>query len=61
MFYRTFYKTKIKGFVTERVLSQTAVLMCLISCVMIRRNGNEKFVGAVSVWKKIATDLDLLE
>ena len=23
----------------------------------IRRNGNEKFVGAVSDWKKIATDL----
>ena len=42
-----------KVFVTKK----TAVLMWLISCVMIRRNGNEKFVRAVSVWKKIATDL----
>ena len=39
------------------VAKKTAVLMWLISCVLIRGNGNEKFVGAVSVWKKIATDL----
>ena len=39
------------------VAKKTAVLMWLISCVMIGQNGNEKFVGAVSVWNKIATDL----
>ena len=59
MFYRTFYQTKIKEFVTERSLSQKKDCSIDVTYFMCYdpSKWNEKFVGAVSVWKKIATDL----